>query len=172
MIVAAAGLARHSFVCDPPHLFPSSYATKIHDINLTGTYNFVKVFSQDMLGDYDEEAEVQSLASNPPKDPSQFKPARKEGSKVFPRNGFGGHILIIASGAAFIALPGNASYNSSKAGAYSLSQTIGFELDVWHKTNKVRNSVVCPLMVCFIYLCCSLLETWTLADWLLMSRIL
>lgn len=147
MIVSAAGLARHSFVCDPPHLFPSSYATKLHDINLSGTYNFVKIFSQDMLADYDEEVEVQSILANPPKDSAKFKPARREGQR--PRNGFGGHILLIASGAAFISLPGNASYNSSKAGVYSLSQTLGLELDVWHKTNKVRNSVVCPLMVRF-----------------------
>jgi all-trans-retinol dehydrogenase (NAD+) len=64
-----------------------------------------------------------------------------------PRNGFGGHILLIGTGAAFIPLPGNATYNSSKAGVVSFHHTLGWELDVWHKAKNVRNSVFCPLMI-------------------------
>lgn len=143
MIVSAAGIARHAFVLDPPSILPAQFSTKLHDVNLTGTYNFVKVFGQDMLADYDEYSESKLLEDG--KLNKSSTQMRKEGGK--PRNGFGGHILLLGSGAAFIPLPGNATYNSSKAGIVSLHHTLGWELDIWHKAKNVRNSVFCPLMI-------------------------
>lgn len=142
MIVSAAGIARHAFVLDPPDVFPADFSTKVHDVNLTGTYTFIKVFAQDMLADYDEEKEIELFKNGKL---SKTKQMRTEGGP--PRNGWGGHILLIASGAAFVPLPANATYNSSKAGALSLHQTLAWELDVWHKAHNVRNSVINPLMI-------------------------
>ena len=143
MLVSAAGIARHGFVLDPPAVLPAEFSTKVHDVNLTGTYTFVKVFGQEMLADYDEVAESKLVQSGGLG--ASSTQMRVEGST--PRNGFGGHILLIGSGAAFIPLPGNATYNSSKAGVVSLHHTLGWELDVWHKARNVRNSVFCPLMI-------------------------
>ena len=141
MLVSAAGIARHAFVLDPPSLFPSAYSTKLHNVNLDGTFNFVRVFGQDFLPDYDEEQEATLFTSGK----LGNKQLRKEGSQA--RNNFGGHVLLIGSGAAFVPLPGNANYNSSKAGVVSLHHTLSWELDVWHKSNNIRNSVFCPLMI-------------------------
>lgn len=142
MIVSAAGIARHGFVLDSPSVSSAEFSTKVHDVNLTGTYTFVKIFGQDMLADYDEHAEVKLAEKGQLNKSNQM---RVEGK--FSRNGFGGHILLIGSGAAFIPLPGNACYNASKAGIVSLHHTLGWELDVWHKARNVRNSVFCPLMI-------------------------
>ena len=90
-----------------------------------GTLNFIRVFSQDML------------------------PKAKEGEPRVeggaPANGWGGHILMIASGAAFTSLPYNAMYSASKAGAVALWTSLGWELDVVHKARGVRNSCVSSL---------------------------
>ncbi|UZJ55449.1 hypothetical protein CBS101457_004769 [Exobasidium rhododendri] len=142
MIISAAGITRHGFVLDPPAILPSSFSTKVHDVNMTGTYVFVKVFGQDMLADYDDVTEAKLAEKGQVNKTTQM---RVEGG--VPKNGFGGHILLLGSGAAFIPLPGNSTYNSSKAGVVSFHQTLGWELDVWHKTKNVRNSVFCPLMI-------------------------
>ncbi|PWN41081.1 NAD(P)-binding protein [Ceraceosorus guamensis] len=126
-VVSCAGIARHCMVLDPPEQFPASYSTAIHRVNIDGTYTFVKVFGQDLLPAYNK---------------GQL---RVEGGQ--PANGFGGHILMIASGAPYSPLPANASYNLSKAGVITLWQSLNFELDAWHKTNNVRSSIICPLMV-------------------------
>ncbi|PWN31624.1 NAD(P)-binding protein [Meira miltonrushii] len=126
MLISAAGIARHSVVMDPPHRFPSSFSNAVIDVNLKGSFNFVKVFGQDLLSDYDEEQD----------------------QELFPiRNNFGGHILMIGSGAAFAPLPANATYNASKAGIVSLHHTLNYEIQSWHKSDRVRNSVFCPLMI-------------------------
>ena len=62
-----------------------------------------------------------------------------------PANGWGGHILMIASGAAFTSLPYNAMYSASKAGAVALWTSLGWELDVVHKARGVRNRCVSSL---------------------------
>lgn len=143
ILVSAAGIARHSFVLDPPHRFPSQFSNDVVDINLKGSLVFTRVFGQDLLPEYDEDKDVQSVKQG--KATVQVAP-RKEGS--FPlKNNWGGHILLIGSGAAFVPLPANATYNSSKAGIVSLHHTLNFELDTFHKSSKVRNSVFCPLMI-------------------------
>lgn len=78
MIVAGAGLARHVAMLDDPFTFSPSYATPVMDVNLQGTYRFVQVFAQDMLP--------------PPGAPHDAQPV----------NGWGGHVLWIGSGAAFV----------------------------------------------------------------------
>lgn len=143
MLISAAGIARHSAVMDPPHRFPSSFSNAVIDVNLKGTFNFVKVFGQDLLSDYDEDQDQELVLNGKA---SAQHAARQEGEYPI-RNNWGGHILMIGSGAAFVPLPANATYNSSKAGIVSLHHTLNYEIQSWHKTNKVRNSVFCPLMI-------------------------
>lgn len=143
ILISAAGIARHSVVMDPPHRFPSSFSNAVIDVNLKGSFNFVKVFGQDLLSDYDEEKDQELVLAG--KANPQHAP-RIEGS--FPvKNNAGGHILLIGSGAAYVPLPANATYNASKAGILSLHQTLNYEIQSWHKSNLVRNSVFCPLMI-------------------------
>ncbi|EPQ26896.1 uncharacterized protein PFL1_05531 [Pseudozyma flocculosa PF-1] len=126
MLIAGAGLGRHGFLLDPPEVFPTEYATEVSDVNLHGVVATLKVFGQDMLPDG----------------------GRREGKEIKQaRNGWGGHILILGSGAAFVELPGNGTYNASKAGAVSLHHTLSTELEAWHNVDNVRNSVICPLKV-------------------------
>lgn len=54
-----------------------------------------------------------------------------------------GAILNVASSAAFVAAPGMAAYNVSKAGVLSLSETLAAELS----GSGVRVAVLCPTMV-------------------------
>ncbi|RMF13913.1 MAG: SDR family NAD(P)-dependent oxidoreductase [Candidatus Dadabacteria bacterium] len=51
-----------------------------------------------------------------------------------------GHLVNVASAAAFTALPGMAAYNVSKAGVLALSETLAAELAPWN----VAVTVVCP----------------------------
>lgn len=63
------------------------------------------------------------------------------------KNGWGGHILIIGSGAAYIELPAKAGYNASKAATVSLHSSLSAELHAYHQVDNVRNSIVCPLKI-------------------------
>ncbi len=63
------------------------------------------------------------------------------------KNGWGGHILIIGSGAAYIELPANAAYNASKAATVSLHSSLSAELHAYHKVDNVRASIICPLKI-------------------------
>lgn len=143
MLISAAGIARHSVVMDPPHRFPSSFSNAVIDVNLKGSLNFVKVFGQDLLSDYDEAKDKELVLSG--KASAQYA-TRQEGT--FPiRNNAGGHILLIGSSAAYVQLPANATYNASKAGILALHNTLNYEIQSWHKSNRLRNSVFCPLMI-------------------------
>ena len=82
MLIAGAGLARHSFLLDPPDVYPLKYATQVSDVNLHGVVATLKMFGQDMLPDG-----------------GRIEPGRQLKNA---KNGWGGHILIPGSGAAFI----------------------------------------------------------------------
>ncbi|PWN54204.1 NAD(P)-binding protein [Violaceomyces palustris] len=126
MLIPGAGLARHGFILDPPSITPFTFPLKVSDVNLHGVVNTLKVFGEDMLPDGGR------LGKN---------------SISQARNQWGGHILLIGSGAAFIVLPANGTYNASKAGVLSLHETLSTELESWHNVKNVRNSVICPLKV-------------------------
>lgn len=100
MLVSAAGIARHAFVLDPPALFPPSFSNKIQHVNFDGTFNFVRVFGQDLLSDYDEALEVSQARNGTLASSDQSSQLRVEG-KPPSRNNWGGHILLIGSGAAY-----------------------------------------------------------------------
>ncbi|GAC75188.1 hypothetical protein PANT_14c00086 [Moesziomyces antarcticus T-34] len=125
MVVIGAGIARHSFLLDTEEQFPYEMAKQVSDVNFHGIMATLKTFGEHMLPDG-------GVKDRP------FKQAK---------NGWGGHILIIASGAAYIELPANAAYNASKAAAVSLHASLSSELHAYHKVDNVRSSVICPLKI-------------------------
>lgn len=98
ILVSAAGIARHSFVLDPPHRFPSQFNNQVVDVNLKGSFVFTRVFGQDLLSEYDEEKDEALVKAG--KVDLHTQP-RREGTYPI-RNNWGGHILLIGSGAAFV----------------------------------------------------------------------
>ncbi len=80
MVVIGAGIARHSFLLDTEEQFPYEMAKQVSDVNFHGIMATLKTFGEHMLPDG-------GVKDRP------FKQAK---------NGWGGHILIIASGAAYI----------------------------------------------------------------------
>lgn len=125
MVVIGAGIARHSFLLDTEEQFPYEMAKQVSEVNFHGIMATLKTFGEHMLPDG-------GVKDRP------FKQAK---------NGWGGHILIIASGAAYIELPANAAYNASKAAAVSLHASLSSELYAYHKVDNVRSSVICPLKI-------------------------
>ncbi|ETS60031.1 hypothetical protein PaG_06023 [Moesziomyces aphidis] len=125
MVVIGAGIARHSFLLDTEEQFPYEMAKQVSEVNFHGIMATLKTFGEHMLPDG-------GVKDRP------FKQAK---------NGWGGHILIIASGAAYIELPANAAYNASKAAAVSLHASLSSELHAYHKVDNVRSSVICPLKI-------------------------
>ncbi|CCG84250.1 protein of unknown function [Taphrina deformans PYCC 5710] len=55
-----------------------------------------------------------------------------------------GHVVTVASVAAFLAGPNVSDYNMSKAAALSFHESLGTELKHVHRARNVRTSVVCP----------------------------
>ncbi len=80
MVVIGAGIARHSFLLDTEEQFPYEMAKQVSEVNFHGIMATLKTFGEHMLPDG-------GVKDRP------FKQAK---------NGWGGHILIIASGAAYI----------------------------------------------------------------------
>lgn len=80
MLLLGAGLARHSFLLDTEEQFPYELAKQTSEVNFHGVMACLKAFGEHMLPDG-------GVKDRPHK---QVK------------NGWGGHILIIGSGAAYI----------------------------------------------------------------------
>ncbi|PWZ00176.1 NAD(P)-binding protein [Testicularia cyperi] len=125
MLVVGAGLARHSMLLDTEEQFPYHLAKQVSEVNFHGMLATLKTFGEHML----------------PDGGVKDRPLKQA------KNGWGGHILLLGSGSAYIELPANGAYNASKAAVLSLHSTLGTELDGYHKVNNVRNSVICPLKV-------------------------
>ncbi|CBQ73629.1 conserved hypothetical protein [Sporisorium reilianum SRZ2] len=125
MLLLGAGIARHSFLLDTEEQFPHELAKQVSEVNLHGIMASLKAFGEHMLPDG-------GVRDRP------YKQAK---------NGWGGHILIIGSGAAYIELPANAAYNASKAATVSLHSSLSSELHAYHKVDNVRSSVICPLKI-------------------------
>ncbi|SOV02134.1 uncharacterized protein UDID_08636 [Ustilago sp. UG-2017a] len=125
MLVLGAGIARHSFLLDTEEQFPYHLAKQVSEVNYHGVLACLKTFGERMLPDG-------GVKDRP------YKQAK---------NGWGGHILIIGSGAAYIELPANAAYNASKAAVLSLHSSLQSELQAYHRVDNVRASVICPLKI-------------------------
>ncbi|KIS68657.1 uncharacterized protein UMAG_03229 [Mycosarcoma maydis] len=125
MLLLGAGIARHSFLLDTEQQFPYSLAKHVSEVNFHGVMATLKTFGEHMLPDG-------GVKDRP------YKQAK---------NGWGGHILIIGSGAAYVELPANAAYNASKAATVSLHSSLSAELHAYHKVDNVRSSIVCPLKI-------------------------
>ncbi|SPO26419.1 uncharacterized protein UTRI_04008 [Ustilago trichophora] len=125
MLLLGAGLARHSFLLDTEEQFPYEHAKQVSEVNFHGIMATLKAFGEHMLPDG-------GVKDRPHKQA---------------KNGWGGHILIIGSGAAYTELPANAAYNASKAASVSLHSSLSAELDAYHKVDNVRSSVICPLKI-------------------------
>ncbi|KAJ1018924.1 hypothetical protein NDA16_004727 [Ustilago loliicola] len=125
MLVLGAGIARHFFLLDNEQQFPYHLAKQVSEVNFHGVMACLKTFGEHMLPDG-------GVKDRP------YKQAR---------NGWGGHILIIGSGAAYIELPANPAYNASKAAVVSLHSSLSSELQAYHKVDNVRASVICPLKI-------------------------
>ncbi|EST05027.1 Short-chain dehydrogenase/reductase SDR [Kalmanozyma brasiliensis GHG001] len=125
MLLLGAGIARHSFLLDTEEQFPHEHAKQVSEVNFHGIMATLKAFGEHMLPDG-------GVKDRP------YKQAK---------NGWGGHILIIGSGAAYIELPANAAYNASKAATVSLHSSLSSELHAYHKVNNVRSSIICPLKI-------------------------
>lgn len=80
MLLLGAGLARHSFLLDTEEQFPYAHAKQVSEVNFHGIMASLKAFGEHMLPDG-------GVKDRP------YKQAK---------NGWGGHILIIGSGAAYI----------------------------------------------------------------------
>ncbi|TKY84807.1 hypothetical protein EX895_005887 [Sporisorium graminicola] len=125
MLLLGAGIARHSFLLDTEEQFPYELAKQVSEVNFHGVMATLKAFGEHMLPDG-------GVKDRP------YKQAK---------NGWGGHILIIGSGAAYIELPANPGYNASKAATVSLHASLSAELHAYHKVNNVRSSIICPLKI-------------------------
>lgn len=80
MLVLGAGLARHFFLLDTEEQFPYEVAKQVSEVNFHGVMASLKTFGEHMLPDG-------GVRDRP------YKQAK---------NGWGGHILIIGSGAAYM----------------------------------------------------------------------
>ncbi|KAJ9479691.1 putative oxidoreductase [Pseudozyma hubeiensis] len=125
MLLLGAGIARHSLILDTEEQFPFELAKQVSDVNYHGVMATLKAFGEHMLPDG-------GVKDRP------YKQAK---------NGWGGHILIIGSGAAYIELSANAAYNASKAATVSLHSSLSSELHTYHKVDNVRASIICPLKI-------------------------
>lgn len=125
MLLLGAGIARHSFLLDTEEQFPYEAAKQVSEVNFHGVVATLKAFGEHMLPDG-------GVRDRPHKQA---------------KNGWGGHILIIGSGAAYVELPANPGYNASKAATVSLHSSLSTELHAYHKVNNVRSSIICPLKI-------------------------
>ncbi|CDR88447.1 uncharacterized protein SPSC_04274 [Sporisorium scitamineum] len=125
MLLLGAGIARHSFLLDAEEQFPHELAKQVSEVNFHGVMATLKAFGEHMLPDG-------GVKDCP------YKQAK---------NGWGGHILIIGSGAAYIELPANPGYNASKAATVSLHSTLSAELHAYYKVDNVRSSIICSLKI-------------------------
>jgi len=80
MLLLGAGLARHFFLLDTEEQFPYEVAKQVSEVNFHGVMACLKTFGEHMLPDG-------GVKDRP------YKQAK---------NGWGGHILIIGSGAAYV----------------------------------------------------------------------
>lgn len=79
MLLLGAGIARHSFLLDTEEQFPHELAKQVSEVNFHGVMATLKAFGEHMLPDG-------GVKDRPHKQA---------------KNGWGGHILIIGSGAAY-----------------------------------------------------------------------